>query len=219
MKIFLDSVDLIEIEKYISYGTIDGITTNPSLFGKISGNVSFYEFAKQICLLAKNLDVSVEAPSTKYEDMIEECKKLIGISSNLVLKLPMTWEGVRACRYFANSGQKVNMTLCFSVNQAIIAAKAGATYISPFVGRLDDIGQSGMKLIADIKKVYDHYAISTQILAASIRSVENVTQVSLIGADVVTVPVSVMSQMLDHELTQKGLKLFSEDWAKSKMII
>jgi len=216
MEIFLDSVDLDEIKKYQSYGVIDGVTTNPSLMA--SAELGFHEVVSQICALVEG-DVSIEAPSNDYEDMIKEGEKILNIASNIVLKLPVTWDGIKACKYFTSNGHKVNMTLCFSANQALLAAKAGATYISPFIGRLDDIGESGMQLIADIRDIYDNYDCKTKILAASIRTNEHVTEAALCGADVATIPGKLLSQLVKHDLTDKGLEKFNADWAKSGMKI
>ena len=159
MEIFLDSIDVDEIRKYYSYGMINGVTTNPSLLTKSSKG--FYEILQDICS-AVNGDVSIEIPSNDYENMLIDGKKILKAASNIVVKLPVTWDGIRACRYFIEGGHKVNMTLCFSANQALLAAKAGATYISPFIGRLDDIGSDGMQLIRDIRDIYDNYEFETK---------------------------------------------------------
>lgn len=216
MKLFLDSVDSLEIEKYNSYGVIDGVTTNPTLMA--SSKTDFYETVEKICALVKG-DVSIEVASNDFKTMVQEGKKIVEVAENIAIKLPVTWDGLKACKYFTDQGHKVNMTLCFSANQALLAAKAGATYISPFIGRLDDIGEDGMQLIAEIRTIYDNYKFKTQILAASIRTVEHVTEAALYGADVATIPATLMSQLLSHALTDKGLKQFNQDWAKSGMKI
>jgi transaldolase len=216
MEIFLDSVDLAEIKKYHAYNIIDGITTNPSLMA--GSKMDFYDTINSICKLV-NGDISVEVAANDFEGMVKEGNKILEIASNIVVKLPLTWDGLKACKYFESSGHKVNMTLCFSPNQALLAAKNGATYISPFIGRLEDIGEDGMQLIADIRNIYNNYDFKTKILAASIRTPEHVFEAALCGADVVTVPVAILSQLVEHDLTKKGLDKFNQDWAKSGMKI
>jgi transaldolase len=216
MEIFLDSIDVNEIRKYYSYGMINGVTTNPSLLTKSSKG--FYEILQDICS-AVNGDVSIEIPSNDYESMLIDGKKILKAASNIVVKLPVTWDGIRACRYFIEGGHKVNMTLCFSANQALLAAKAGATYISPFIGRLDDIGSDGMQLIRDIRDIYDNYEFETKILASSIRSSDHVLEAAIWGADVVTMSEKILSQLIDHKLTNEGLERFNSDWEKSGMKI
>ena len=213
MKIFLDSVDLTEIKKLNDYGIIDGITTNPTLMSSVS--MDFTEVISKITAIVKG-DISIEVASNDYASMIVEGNKILEINDNLVIKLPLTWDGIKACNYFAKQNIKVNMTLCFSLNQALLAAKAGATYVSPFVGRLEDIGKDGIGLIADIRTTYNNYGIKTEILAASIRTLKHIEQVALCGADVVTVPAKVLSEMIGHHLTDVGLKKFNEDWARSR---
>ena len=212
MKIFLDSVDLTEIKRFYDYGIIDGITTNPTLMSSVS--MDFTEVISKITAILKG-DISIEVASNDYTSMIIEGNKILEINNSLVIKLPLTWDGIKACNYFAKQNIKVNMTLCFSLNQALLAAKAGATYVSPFVGRLEDIGKDGIGLIADIRTAYNNYGIKTEILAASIRTLKHIEQVALCGADVVTVPAKVLSEMVSHHLTDVGLKKFNEDWAKS----
>lgn len=212
MKIFLDSVDLTEIERFYDYGIIDGITTNPTLMSSVS--MDFTEVISKITAILKG-DVSIEVASNDYASMIVEGNKILEINDSLVIKLPLTWDGIKACNYFAKQNIKVNMTLCFSLNQALLAAKAGATYVSPFVGRLEDIGKDGVGLIADIRTAYKHYGIKTEILAASIRTLKHIEQVALCGADVVTAPAKVLLEMISHPLTDVGLKKFNEDWARS----
>ncbi len=216
MELFLDSTDIFEIKKYQDFGIIDGVTTNPSLMAK--AKMGFHETASNICKLV-NGDVSIEVASNDYDNMIEEGKKILDISSNVVIKLPVTWDGLKACKYFAMKEKKVNMTLCFSANQAILAAKAGATYISPFIGRLDDIGADGMQLIEDIRDIYDNYEYNTKILAASIRTASHVREAALCGADVATIPVKVLEDLVKHSLTDKGLQQFNNDWLNSGLKI
>jgi transaldolase len=216
MEIFLDSVDLVEIKKYRIYNVVDGITTNPSLMA--NSKMDFYDTINSMCELI-NGDISVEVASNDFEEMVKEGNKILKIASNIVVKLPMTWDGLRACKYFRDSGAKVNMTLCFSPNQALLAAKSGATYISPFIGRLEDAGEDGIQLIADIRNIYNNYDFKTKILAASIRSKEHVFEAALCGADVVTVSAKILSQLIEHDLTSKGLEKFNQDWTKSGMKI
>lgn len=214
MKLFLDSVDRAEIKKYSDFGVIDGITTNPSLMA--SSDADFYKTISEICSIVEG-DVSIEVVSNDLENMIKEGEKILEVANNIVIKLPVTWDGLQACRHFTNKGHKVNMTLCFSASQALLAAKCGATYISPFIGRLDDIGEDGMELIADIRAIYDNYKFKTQILAASIRTVEHVNEAAIYGADVATISTKIMAQLVSHPLTDKGLAQFNQDWAKSGM--
>ena len=216
MEIFLDSVDLVEIKKYRTYNVVDGITTNPSLMA--NSKMDFYDTINSMCELI-NGDISVEVASNDFEEMVKEGNKILKIASNIIVKLPMTWDGLRACKYFRDSGAKVNMTLCFSPNQALLAAKSGATYISPFIGRLEDVGEDGIQLIADIRNIYNNYDFKTKILAASIRSTEHVFEAALCGADVVTVSAKILSQLIEHDLTSKGLEKFNQDWTKSGMKI
>lgn len=213
MQIFIDSIDLKEIEELSSYGIIDGVTTNPSLFSKSSGD--FYKLAKDICDIVDG-NVSIEAMATNYDDMLKEGEKIFSIAENVVLKLPITHAGIKACNYFAMEGYPVNMTLCFSVNQALIAAKAGATYVSPFIGRLEDIGENGIKLISDICETFANYIdLETMVLAASIRNVNHVEQVAKIGADIATMSPKIIRDLLDHPLTDKGVSIFQQDWENS----
>lgn len=216
MKIFLDSVDLDVIAKYSEYGIVDGVTTNPSLISKASGK--FADVVEKICDLVKG-DVSVEVISEDYDGMVQEGTKILEIAGNIVLKLPSTWDGLKACKYFTDVGHSVNMTLCFSVHQALLAAKAGAKYISPFVGRLEDIDEDGLGLIYDIREIFSNYEIKTQILAASIRNLDHVREVAIAGADVATLPPKLVASLLDHRLTSEGLAKFREDWIKSGMKI
>ncbi|WP_341753747.1 fructose-6-phosphate aldolase [Candidatus Tisiphia endosymbiont of Dioctria rufipes] len=212
MQIFLDSADIKEIDEINQLGIIDGITTNPSLISKTKDD--FGSTIVKICKIVRS-DVSVEVAANDVDTMISQGNKILGISNNIVIKLPMTWNGIKVCQYFADKGKKVNMTLCFSVNQALIAAKAGAYYVSPFIGRLDDIGQNGMSLISDIRQMYDNYQYQTKILAASIRNPNHVYQSAMYGADVATMSSKIIKQLLDHPLTDSGLEVFNRDWAKS----
>lgn len=216
MKFFLDSTDIKEIIKYSEYGIVDGITTNPTLMSQ--SKLPFCETVKRICDFVTG-DISIEIVANDYNTMLEEGKKILAINKNIVLKLPITWDGIKACKYFSENGTKVNMTLCFSENQALIAAKVGAYYISPFIGRLNDIAEDGMLLVSNIRKIYNIHSISTKILAASIRTAQQVFEVAMHGADVATLPVSVLSNILDHELTNAGLEIFNRDWKKSGMKI
>ena len=212
MKIFLDSIDVAEISKFVDYGIIDGITTNPTLMS--STPLSFKEIITELSLLLKG-NISIEVVSNDFHEMIKEGNKILEIDNNLVIKLPITWDGIKACKYFSQQNIKVNMTLCFCLNQAILAASAGATYVSPFIGRLEDAGGDGIGLIANIRSVYNNYSIKTEILAASIRTLEHVEQVALNGANAVTLPIKILSEMINHQLTEVGLKKFNNDWMNS----
>jgi len=209
MEFFLDTADLDQIKAAMETSMVDGVTTNPSLIAK--SGADFKTRIKEICAVTKG-DVSAEVASTDYENMIREADILSKIAPNVVIKLPLTRDGLRVCSELSAKKIKTNVTLCFSANQALLAAKAGATYISPFIGRLDDIGQEGMDLIHDIREVYSNYAFGTKILAASIRHVNHVHQAALAGADVATIPASVLDQLYKHPLTDKGLATFIEDW-------
>ena len=210
MKFFVDTADINEIRELHDAGLLDGVTTNPSLIAK-SGR-DFKEVVKEICELLPGLPVSAEVAATDYDGMMAEADVLGKIADNVVIKLPLTWDGLRACRAFTDKGVKTNVTLCFSANQALLAAKVGATYISPFLGRLDDINLDGMQLISDIRVIYDNYDFDTQILAASIRSPNHVSDAALAGADVSTIPPGVLKKLADHPLTDKGLAAFVKDW-------
>ena len=212
MKFFVDTADVAAIAELNDLGMVDGVTTNPSIILKSGRDI--LEVTKEICSIVSG-PVSAEVVATKAEDMIAEGRKLAGIAPNIAVKVPLTWDGLKACKVLSGEGKMVNVTLCFSVNQALIAAKAGATFISPFIGRLDDINLDGMDLIADIRQVYDNYGFDTQILAASIRTVNHVSQCALIGADVITAPPSVIKSLANHTLTDKGLEQFEKDWAKT----
>ena len=212
MRFFIDTADIAEIRKLHEYGMVDGVTTNPSLVAK-SGR-DFIEVIKEITSFVQG-PVSAEVIATEASKMVEEGKKLAAIAPNVCVKLPLTWEGLKACRAFAEAGIMTNVTLCFSAAQALLAAKAGATYISPFVGRLDDIGHQGMGLIGEIRRIYDNYRYPTQILVASVRHTNHILEAAAIGADVATLPPAVVWQMAKHVLTDKGLETFLADWAKT----
>lgn len=212
MKIFLDSADLDEIRLVSEYGIIDGITTNPSLLAS-SGST----FATMVRALSASVKghVSIEVVANDFTTMKQQGDKLLSIAENIVVKLPITWDGIKACEYFASKGAKVNMTLCFSLSQALLAAKAGAYYVSPFIGRLEDNGKDGAALVKDIRAAYDNGNLKTQILAASIRSSMHVEKAALSGADVVTLPRKIIAEMIQHDLTDAGLKKFNDDWQNS----
>ncbi len=214
MKIFLDTANLDSIRKYNDMGLLDGITTNPSLMSKEGGNPK--NVMEEITKIIKG-DVSLEVVSTKYSGMMEEGKRLREYGDNVVVKVPMTPDGLKACKSFSSEGIPVNVTLIFSANQALLAAKSGARYVSPFIGRLDDVGQDGMDLIKDIKQIFSNYPqFKTQILVASIRHPVHVVDAAKIGADVVTLPPTVLDKMMKHPLTKIGLENFLADWDKFK---
>jgi len=213
MKIFLDTANLESIKKYNDMGLLDGITTNPSLLSKEGGDPQ--KTMEEIVRII-NGDVSLEVVSTEYEGMLEEGRRLRKYGDNVVVKCPMTPEGLKACKALTAEGIPVNITLIFSPNQAILAAKSGAKYVSPFIGRLDDVGKDGMQLISEIKQIFSNYKFSTQILVASIRHPIHVIEAGKIGADVVTLPAAVLEKMLKHPLTDIGLKNFLADWEKLK---
>ena len=209
MKFFVDTAVVADITELADYGLVDGVTTNPTLIAK-SGR-DFKAVLAEICALVDG-PVSAEVAALDYDGMVAEGEHLAKIAANVVIKLPMTLAGLKACRYFAKKGIKTNVTLCFSANQALLAAKAGATYISPFLGRLDDLNLDGMELIRDIRAIYDNYGFKTQILAASVRTANHVKEAALAGADVATIPASVIKALASHVLTDKGLEQFSKDW-------
>ncbi|HMO80107.1 MAG TPA: fructose-6-phosphate aldolase [Pyrinomonadaceae bacterium] len=213
MKFFVDTANLDEIREANELGMIDGVTTNPSLVAK-EGDVDFKEHIAKICEMVKG-DVSAEVTALDTEGMLEQGRELAKIASNVVVKCPLTLDGLKATRILTDEGTGVNVTLCFNAAQAILAAKAGARYISPFIGRLDDIATNGMQLIADIVQIYENYDFDTQVLAASIRHPMHIVESALVGADVATVPFKVIKQLVKHPLTDKGLDAFLEDWKKS----
>ena len=212
MKFFVDTADIDAIRELNDLGMVDGVTTNPSLILKSGRDI--LEVTKEICDLVSG-PVSAEVIATEADVMIAEGRKLAAIAPNIAVKVPLTWDGLKACKVLTGEGHMVNVTLCFSANQALLAAKAGATFISPFIGRLDDINIDGMDLIADIRTIYDNYGFETQILAASIRTVNHVLESARIGADVMTAPPSVIKAMASHPLTDKGLDTFLKDAAKA----
>ena len=212
MKFFVDTADTDAIRELNDLGMVDGVTTNPSLIMKSGRDIR--EVTKEICGMVKG-PVSAETVALDAEGMIAEGRELAKIAANIAIKVPLTWAGLKACKVLTGEGRMVNVTLCFSANQALLAAKAGATFISPFIGRLDDINIDGMELIADIRQIYDNYGFETQILAASIRSANHMTEAAKIGADVATAPPAVIKAMASHPLTDKGLEGFLKDWAKT----
>ncbi|MGB7244301.1 MAG: fructose-6-phosphate aldolase [Sulfitobacter sp.] len=212
MKFFVDTAEIDAIAELNDLGMVDGVTTNPSLILKSGRDI--LEVTKEICDLVDG-PVSAEVVALEADQMIAEGRKLAEIADNITVKLPLTWDGLKACKVLAGEGKMVNVTLCFSANQALLAAKAGATFISPFIGRLDDINLDGMELIEDIRTIYDNYGFETQILAASIRSPNHILDAARIGADVVTAPPEVIKKLASHPLTDKGLEQFMSDWAKT----
>ena len=212
MKFFVDTADVAAIRELNDLGMVDGVTTNPSLILKSGRDI--LEVTKEICDIVAG-PVSAEVVASDAKDMIREGLHLTKIAPNITVKVPLTWDGLKACKALSSDGHKVNVTLCFSAAQAILAAKAGATFISPFIGRLDDINLDGIELIAQIREIYDNYDYGTEILAASIRTVNHITDAARIGADVITAPPAVIKAMANHVLTDKGLDQFLKDWAKT----
>lgn len=213
MKFFIDTADTAAIKELAATGLVDGVTTNPSLVAKQGGD--FKEIVAEICDIVPG-PVSAEVTATDWEAMVAEGTELGKIAKNVCIKVPLTMDGLRACRALSDAGRQVNVTLCFSANQALLAAKAGATFISPFIGRLDDMGLDGMELIAEIRQIYDNYpALETEILAASIRTVGHVKMSALAGADVSTIPPSTLHALVKHPLTDAGLAAFLADWEKT----
>lgn len=213
MKFFIDTANLKEIKEANEMGLIDGVTTNPSLIAK-EGKVDFQKHIAKICDMIKG-DVSVEVTSLEAEGMLKEGREFAKIAPNVVVKCPLTLEGLKATRTFTDEGTKTNVTLCFSAAQALLAAKAGATYVSPFIGRLDDVAENGMQLIENIVTIYGNYGFTTQVLAASIRHPMHIVDAALVGADVATIPFKVIQQLVKHPLTDKGLETFLSDWKQS----
>ena len=216
MKIFLDTADAAEIREYAATGLVDGVTTNPSLAAKTGRD--YGESLKEICGIVSG-SVSAEVISTDFDGMMKEGKAVAKIAKNITIKVPSTWDGMKACRALSSEGHMVNVTLCFSPIQAMMAAKSGATFISPFIGRVDDVGEDGMGLIRDIRAIYDNYGFKTEILAASIRSVSHVREAALAGADVSTIPVDIFKKLMSHPLTDKGLAAFIADAKKANVTI
>jgi transaldolase len=212
MKFFVDTADVAAIRELADLGMVDGVTTNPSLIMKSGRDIK--EVTKEICGITPG-PVSAETVALDADGMIAEGRELAKIADNIAIKVPLTWAGLKACKVLSDEGRMVNVTLCFSANQALLAAKAGATFISPFIGRLDDVNIDGMQLIADIRQIYDNYGFGTNILAASIRTVNHMTEAAKIGADVATAPPEVIRKMAQHPLTDKGLETFLADWAKT----
>lgn len=216
MKIFLDTANVNEIREAASLGVLDGVTTNPSLVAKEGRD--FYETLKEITTIVDG-PISAEVVSMTYDEMMKEAAPLTKIHPNIVIKVPLIRDGLRACKALSESGTRVNVTLCFSANQALLAAKAGATYISPFIGRIDDAGQVGMEIIQQIRTIYDNYGFETQVLAASIRHPVHVLECAMAGADVATMPSKVFDALIKHPLTDVGLAAFLKDWEKTKQLI
>ncbi|MDP3897360.1 MAG: fructose-6-phosphate aldolase [Mesorhizobium sp.] len=212
MKFFVDTADVKDIRELNDMGLIDGVTTNPSLILKAGRDIK--EVTKEICDIVSG-PVSAEVTAVDYAEIMREAAVLAKIADNICIKLPLTLDGLKACKALTSDGHKTNVTLCFSATQALLAAKAGATFISPFIGRLDDMGFDGMELIAEIRTIYDNYDFDTEILAASIRTVDHVKRAALIGADVATVPPATLKALVKHPLTDKGLEQFLADWAKT----
>lgn len=216
MKIFIDTADVAEIRELAATGLVDGITTNPSLAAKTGRD--YGESLKEICAIVPG-SVSAEVLSTDLDGMLKEGRAVAKIAKNITIKVPLTWDGLKACRALAGDGLMVNVTLCFSPVQAMLAAKAGATLISPFIGRVDDVGEDGMGLVRDIRAIYDNYGFKTEILAASIRSVSHVREAALAGADVATLPPAIFRKLTSHPLTDKGLAAFLADAKKANVTI
>ena len=212
MKFFVDTADIKQIEELVPSGFVDGVTTNPSLIAKQGTDMS--ETIKSICEIIKG-PVSAEVTATDYKTMLEEGKYLASLAKNVTVKVPLTTDGLKTCIKLRKQGTMVNVTLCFSVSQALLAAKAGASFISPFVGRLEDIGENGMNLIKDIVLMYKNYNFKTEVLVASVRNIQHVIDSALIGADVATLPPKIINELYKHKLTDKGLAAFLEDWKKT----
>tara|TARA_B100001971_G_C18241842_1_gene571441 strand:- start:130 stop:774 length:645 start_codon:yes stop_codon:yes gene_type:complete len=213
MKFFIDTANIDEIKEAHSMGMVDGVTTNPSLISKESG--VFEEIIEEICKIV-NGPVNAEVISLDVEDMLKEARHLIGINDNIVVKIPMTVDGLKATRQLSGEGIKTNVTLIFSPLQALMAAKAGATYVSPFVGRLDDLSYEGMLIVEQIVEIYSNYAYDTEVIVASIRNPLHVLDSALMGADIATIPFNVLSKLAAHPLTDKGIRSFLDDWEKTK---
>lgn len=211
MKLFIDTANLKEIREAQSMGILDGVTTNPSLISKEQGD--YRDILKEICSVVKG-PVSAEVVKLRFEEMVEEGRALAKIADNIVVKVPINWEGLKVIRKLSSEGIRINVTLIFSPTQALLSAKAGASFVSPFIGRLDDIAQEGMDLIDQIVTIYDNYDIETEVLAASIRHPVHVVQAALAGADIVTLPYNVLDKLLNHPLTDLGAEKFRKDWEK-----
>lgn len=213
MKFFIDTANIEEIKEAYSLGILAGVTTNPSLVAK--ENVSFHERLKEITSIVTEGSVSAEVISEDVDGMLKEAEELVKIAPNITIKLPMTIDGLKACKALTDKGVKTNVTLIFSANQALLAARAGATYVSPFLGRLDDIGHNGMNLIADIAEIFDRHGIETEIIAASVRHPMHVTEAALNGAHIATIPYNVIKQLVKHPLTDQGIEKFLQDWEQA----
>ncbi|MFA5969742.1 MAG: fructose-6-phosphate aldolase [Sphingomonas sp.] len=216
MKFFVDTADTAEIRDLAETGLLDGVTTNPSLIAKSGRN--FLEVVKEICDIVSG-PVSAEVVALDHEGMMREAEIVRRVADNIAVKVPLTIDGLKTCKALTNDGTMVNVTLCFSANQALLAAKAGATFISPFVGRLDDIGLDGLDLIRDVRLIYDNYGFDTEILVASVRHPVHILESARIGADVMTAPPAVIRQLVKHPLTDKGIEGFMADWAKTGQTI
>ena len=216
MKFFVDTAVVEDIRDLAATGMVDGVTTNPSLIAK-SGR-DFKEVIAEICELVPG-PVSAEVAATDADTILAEGRELAKIADNVTIKVPLTWDGLKACRALSDEGRMVNVTLCFNANQALLAAKAGAAFISPFIGRLDDMGLNGMELIHEIRTIYDNYGFRTEVLAASIRTVNHLKECALAGADVATIPPSTLRAAISHPLTDKGLAAFLADWEKTGQTI
>lgn len=212
MKFFADTADVKEIRELNDLGLLDGVTTNPSLILKSGRDIM--EVTKEICGIVEG-PVSAEVAATEYSEIMKEAAVISKIADNICIKVPLTLDGLKACKALTSDGHKTNVTLCFSANQALLAAKAGATFVSPFIGRLDDIAMDGMDLIREIRQIFDNYGFETEILAASARTVNHIKEAALIGADVVTAPPATLKALVKHPLTDKGLETFLADWAKT----
>jgi transaldolase len=215
MQFFLDTANLEEIKKYSTLGVVDGVTTNPSLIAK--EGVSMEQRIREICEVVKG-PVNTEVIATDYEGMLADARRYVTWADNIYVKVPMTMDGIRACKTLSQEGIKVNVTLVFTVNQALLAAKAGAALVSPFVGRLDDISENGMGLVEEMVTVFGNYGFESKVLAASIRHPEHVTEAALAGADIATIPAAVMEMLFKHPLTDKGISTFLADWEKVKKL-
>jgi len=213
MKLFLDTANIDDIKKYASWGLVDGVTTNPSLIAK--EGVKFENRIKEITDVIDGA-VSAEVISSNAEEMIKEGKELAKIAKNIYIKVPCTPDGLIACQAFKDAGIRTNVTLVFSANQALLAAKAGAAFVSPFIGRLNDIGEDGMQLIAEIVTIYENYSFETEILVASIRETDQIKESAMIGADICTIPPKIYEELIKHDLTDKGIEKFMTDWEKTK---
>ncbi|WP_332065792.1 fructose-6-phosphate aldolase [Bartonella sp. CB189] len=212
MKFFVDSAHIEDIRELQNLGLIDGVTTNPSLILKAGRNI--FDVTKEICALV-NGPISIEVAAIEFKNIMKEAAILAKISENICIKLPLTFNGLKACKALTEQGVQTNVTLCFSATQALLAAKAGATFISPFIGRIEDYGMNGSKLIHEIRTIYNNYGFKTQILAASIRTINHVKEAALNGADVATIPPKILKSLIQHPLTDQGLEIFLNDWKKT----